>query len=323
MADQGVRAIAATTIRARQRVGGYFSKLAHRFRPTKGVRLWILPNGESVELFGEKRTNLMLVWSEDQTSPIDETGIRSRWPESPCVRKVGDNLVLVEVADSKPTNGGVVRPVPLVSPREVAEQVLASARETGDRGNEASALTDLGILLNRDGNTRLASEFLEQALAITREVGDLSRQCDVLGNLGLAAPGSGLAGESLNLFQQEVEHALSAADPIAEKLALDHLGLAHSNLHDPSRALASYTKALDLARKIGDRQHEADLVWNLGIEHAELGQHDQAVARGQETLSILRQLGSPVVGEYANLLQRFRTEHTAPRPIGSDRHRLG
>src|SRR5260370_40074714 len=121
MVDRGVRAIAATAMKGRQRVGGFFGKLVQRFQGATSSRSWVLPNGESVELLREKQTNLLLVWSEDEASPIDETRVTSRWPESRCARKVGNNLFLVEIADPKPGKGGADRPMPTSSPREVAE----------------------------------------------------------------------------------------------------------------------------------------------------------------------------------------------------------
>ena len=124
MVDQGVGAIAATSIRGKQRVGRFVGKLAQWFQGAKGVRLWVLPSGESVELFGERQTNLMLVWSEDETNSIDETRIKSRWPESQCLRRVGSNLFLVEITAPTPANGRADWPVPQGSPREVVEQVL-------------------------------------------------------------------------------------------------------------------------------------------------------------------------------------------------------
>jgi len=66
--------------------------------------------------------------------------------------------------------------LPYVSPREQAAQLLAVARRTGDRRQEASALTDLGILHQREGDTQRAVTLLEEALAIVRQLGDRSRE---------------------------------------------------------------------------------------------------------------------------------------------------
>jgi tetratricopeptide (TPR) repeat protein len=323
--DRGVGAAAATSMRARQRLGGFPGKVVQRLWGGKGSRSWVLPNGEPAELLGERQTNLMLVWSEDETTPIGETEVRSRWPGSRGIRRVGDNLLLVEVADPRPAERGadpptltgpppeVAEQAPTGPPREVAEQALASARSAGDRGREVSALVDLGVLLIREGDPRRAAALLQEALAIAEGLGDRARLSDVLGNLGLAALGSAQPVKALELFERELERAGDAGDRFAEKLALDHLGHAHAVRQDHVRALASYGRALDLARGVGDRQHEAELLWGLGIEHAELGQQDRAVALGQEAVDLLRQLGNPAAGDYARLLHQYRTEREGAR----------
>src|SRR5262249_53284749 len=118
--DRGVCAAAATSMRARQRLGGFLGKLVQRLRGPEGGRSWVLPNGELAELLGERQTNLLLVWSEDEASPIGETEVRSRWPESRRIRRVGDNLLLVEVTEPRPAERRADPPALTDPPREVA-----------------------------------------------------------------------------------------------------------------------------------------------------------------------------------------------------------
>src|SRR5262249_24365711 len=92
---QGVCATPATAIRARQRVGGFFGRLLQRFRKGPGEQTWVLPNGESAEQAGERQTDLVLAWAEDDTVPLGEAELRARWPEGKRFRKVGKSLFLV------------------------------------------------------------------------------------------------------------------------------------------------------------------------------------------------------------------------------------
>src|SRR6266487_44413 len=61
--ERGVRAVAATAIRARQPIRSFLGKLVHRFRKSE-KRSWMPPVGESAEQIGERRRDLLLVWSD-------------------------------------------------------------------------------------------------------------------------------------------------------------------------------------------------------------------------------------------------------------------
>src|SRR5262249_6336917 len=94
-AEQGICATAATAIRARQRARSLFGGLLPRFREEKGDQVWTLPNGEAAEQCGERQTDLVLAWSEDEAGPLDETRLRSRWPQGQRFQPIARNLFLV------------------------------------------------------------------------------------------------------------------------------------------------------------------------------------------------------------------------------------
>lgn len=307
---QGICATAATTVRVRQRIRGFLGKLWQRFHETPGAQTWVLPNGESAEQCGERQTDRLLVWPEDETGPLDEARIRGRWPECNQVQQLGKDLYLVAGVQppeaAHPSQHGPNTASPQVPPSEQAEQWLAAARRSGDRSREVSSLTDLGILSLRSGDAPRAVALLDEALALARQLGDQSRERDVLGNLGLAALAAGQASRARALLEQELTFARAAGDRFAEKSALDHLAQAHASLRDPVRALTFYEQALALARQVGDRQHEADLLWDLGIQYAEMGQRDQAAAQAQAAIDLLEQRGKPQAGWLAANLQKYR-----------------
>src|SRR5258708_4601676 len=76
-----IGATPAMLIQARQPVGGILGKLFGR-RSVPEDRAWLLPNGKSAEQWGERQTDLILVWAEDESTPLHESGIKSQWPES-------------------------------------------------------------------------------------------------------------------------------------------------------------------------------------------------------------------------------------------------
>jgi tetratricopeptide (TPR) repeat protein len=328
---QGLGATPAVSVPVRQAVRGIFGKLFRGFRRAAEGQAWTLPNGEAAEQSGERRSDLILVWAEDETNSLDETRVRSLWPEGKGFQQLGKNLFLVSGIELPAAGGGAEPAPPEGCPRAAAEQLLAAARGSGDRRREATALTDLGIIHRQEGDAKRAAALLEEALPITRELGDRSGERDVLGQLGMATLVLGQARRALELLEQALLYARAEGDRFAEKAALDHLGLAHSRVRDPARAIPLFTQALTLARDVGDRKHEAELLWYLAIQHAELGQREQALAHAQAAVDFLTATGKPQAAWFAHHLQRYRTgatgaglgETSEPDPAGSPEAFLG
>jgi tetratricopeptide (TPR) repeat protein len=308
--EEGICATPATAIRARQRCRGFFGKLLQRFQKGSQEQTWMLPNGEPAEQCGERESDLLLAWTEDEAAALDEPQLAARWPNNTRLKKLGNNLFLVSGITTAPASSETEPTPPQGQPREVAERLLAVARQKGDRSAEVSALTDLGIVCTRDGVVQRALQLLEEALTLARQLGDRARESDVGGNLGMAALASGQAPRALELFQQELAYARETRNAFAEKTALEHLGHAHSSLRDPAGAFSFFDQALALARQVGDRQNEADLLWYLGIQHAELGQQEQAIAKAQAAVDLLQRHGKPKARWYAHHLHNYRTGGT-------------
>jgi tetratricopeptide (TPR) repeat protein len=306
--EQEICAITATAIQARQPIRSFLGKLVHRFRKS-GERSWTVPNGEFAEQVGDRQRDLLLVWGEVDADSPDEARIKSRWPECQQIQKLGKNLYLVSGVESSSTESeapSLPAQPSQESPVPLAENMLAAARLAGDRRQDASALTDLGILLTRSGKAQQAVALLEEALTLVRQFGDRALESDVLDNLGMAVLADGQPGRALELFRQGLEGARSASDQFAEKMALFHLGLAYSAGRNTSQAFGYLEQALAIAREVADREHEADVLWQLGIVHAEAGQRDQAVARCQEAVDLFKQMGNPQVDWLETQLQKFR-----------------
>jgi len=310
--EQGLCSTEATSIPARKAVKGGLGTLWRRVVPAKGSRVLHLPNGESVEQCGDRQAGLILVWAEDATDLLDENRLKSRWPEGERFQKLGQNLFLVSGLNASAAKTAAVPPTPSpqsstpTRPREQAERLLTAARQSGDRGNVASALTDLGVTILNEGDARKALALLEEALTLTRQLNDRARESDVLGNLGMAALGVNQLQRARQIFEQELDNARVSKNHLAEKITLERLAITTGRMGDHHGALALFDKALPLARLVGDRQQEANLLWYQGIHHAVLGQRDLAVAKAEEAIAVLKLMGKPQAAWYGAQLQKYR-----------------
>lgn len=306
---QGLRAIPATSMPARQPVRGLLGKLIPRLGARAGGPEWRLPNGDPAERCGERRTDLILVWTVDESDPADESRLRALWPSSQGVEKLGRYVALVSGVESRTTPEKPEPSLPQGSPLQQAEGLLSAARAAGDRRREASALTDLGIVLLRGGDSARAATVLEDALRMVIQIGDRSLQGDVMGNLGLALLGVEETDRGMELVSQALEHARQSGNRFAEKSALDRLGLAHATRRHHEPAISAYESALALAHEVGDQQHAAELLWSLAIEHAELNHRDRAVTSAHQAVELLRAIGNPQAPWFDEHLRKYRAGH--------------
>ncbi len=318
----GLCATAATSVRAREWIGGAVGKILHGLRERKGDRSFTLPSGRSAEQCGERHADLLLIWAQE-TGPIaDASAIEQTWPQATRLERLGESLYLVggvpTEADRAKAAGKAAEPQQPISegatPREDAEKSLALARQTGDRRGEAIALTDLGVIGLNEGDPQRALNFLEQALALSRQLEDKEREYDILGNLGMALLAVRQPAQAWELFQHHLSYARSKGDPYAEKLTLERLAMAAGNLGDPNQANALYDQALAVTRRVGDRHQEANLLWQQGIQFAELGQRDLAIAKAEEAVTLFKLLGKPQASWYGAYLQKYRMGQLDDQP---------
>jgi tetratricopeptide (TPR) repeat protein len=314
VAGPGIRAAPATLVRVRQRVAGFFAQL---FRRGAGYS-WSLPNGRTGEQVGPRQTDLLLVWAEDATVPLEAQWVQARWPEGDRVQRLGKNLYLVLGVNQAVPGSPAAAPAaaaahpeePLAGARLEVERSLAAARALHDRRREASALADLGVIYLHQSQIKPAITTLGQALALARQVEDQARESDILGNLGLVTLAAGDARRAREIFALSLEAARRAGDRFAEKMALERIGVAHTRTAQPAEAVAAFDEALTLARAVGHRKHEADLLWYLGIAHAEGGQRDLALARAQASIRLMEQMGNPQAAVFAEHLQKYQAGET-------------
>src|SRR5262249_26979467 len=137
-------------------------------------RSWLLPNGAAAEETGNRRSDLILVWSSDAIVPLSEQRIRDRWPGCGRIRALGGNLYVVEgfaaeVAPEPSPSTAASSGLPPEQTREESERLLGDAKASGDRKREALAHIDLGLALKRHDDRVRGVGVLEQALVLAKQ----------------------------------------------------------------------------------------------------------------------------------------------------------
>ncbi len=188
---------------------------------------------------------------------------------------------------------------------------LTSARATGDRPDQARALSCRGTLLRLTGNYEPAVGALDEALDIYRELGDQHGRAEALQCMGviqrLAVDYSTAAitlTEALRLYQD-------AGDPLGQADALNELGFVQRLAGLQESAIASHRKALDLYRRLDDRGGQATSLRYLGRALQESGDYGDITSIYEQALDLYRGIDDPL-GQAHALSFLGVAEHMTP-----------
>jgi tetratricopeptide (TPR) repeat protein len=186
------------------------------------------------------------------------------------------------------------------------EVMLAAARKLKWRGDEGTALGNLGIAYNDLGETRRAIEFHEQALVIEREIGYRRGEGTALGSLGIAYKNLGETRRAIEFYEQYLAIAREIGDRSGEGIALGNLGNAYAILGETRRAIEFYEQALVIVCEIGDRRGEGTDLWNLSLAVDELGDREKAIALAEASLKIREEIEDPNASKVREQLAYWR-----------------
>ena len=134
-------------------------RLFKGLRRSSKNRDFLLPDGSSSEQCGERRTDLLLVWSPTPRPRSTNRAIQSAWPQAKRVRRLRKELFLVSGVETRSATsrraarGAPTRAIDRGQPQGTGRGFsLAAARKAGDRAAEATALADLGVTQLSEGD---------------------------------------------------------------------------------------------------------------------------------------------------------------------------
>jgi tetratricopeptide (TPR) repeat protein/transcriptional regulator with XRE-family HTH domain len=168
---------------------------------------------------------------------------------------------------------------------------LAAARQAGDRGGQARALHELGLLAWMTSDYPAAAARLAQAAALYADIDDRPGQGIVLNILGHVQMLTGDYPAAIASHQQALNLARGSGDRLAEAVALGVLGLTQQYTGDYPAAAANLAGALALFRSQGHRHGQADVLNDLGTLQTLTGDYQAAGANLQQALETFRDLG--------------------------------
>ena len=167
-----------------------------------------------------------------------------------------------------------------------------AALALGRPADEASALSQLGVIEIRRGRCAQAAAYLRQALALFGQAGDRLGAARALTNLASAERRQGHYAEGSSCHQQALAEFRAIGDQVGEARVLNGLGLDYWHRGQDEEAAGYFRDALTLFAGLGDRVNEAHALGNLGMVLGRLGAEARAVGYLQQALAEFRALGN-------------------------------
>ncbi len=180
------------------------------------------------------------------------------------------------------------------------EQSLEAARVQSDKLNEATTLSNIGLVWDDLGDKQKALDYYEQSLPLKREIGDKRGEAATLNNIGSVWDGLGDKQKALDYFEQALPLLREVGDKRVEAVTLNNIGLVWDDLGDKQKALDYYEQSLPLKREVGDKRGEATTLNNIGMVWDALGDQHKALDFYEQALPLKREVGD-VRGEAVTL----------------------
>jgi eukaryotic-like serine/threonine-protein kinase len=163
--------------------------------------------------------------------------------------------------------------------------------EAGDRHGTATALNDLGIVLQKEGDLTGAREKLEQARDYFRQVGDENGFAAVLTNLGEVYRAQGEPAQAEDLYREALNIFRKSGRKDNEYATMNDLGGVLYQRGDFRGARGLYENLLEVRKGAGDKNGVALAKTNLADVLRVQDELGRAVGFYEQALATFKDLG--------------------------------
>ncbi|MEH2077603.1 MAG: CHAT domain-containing protein [Nostoc sp.] len=173
---------------------------------------------------------------------------------------------------------------------EVYQQALKLRQIMGGKPNEASTLTDIADILNRQGKKQEAINALNQALDVQRQIKTRPAEAATLLTLGDVYLSLGAYPESVNVYKQSLGISQIIGDRSKETVTLSQIADVYRKSQTYPQALNYYQQALSISKSTGNCQKEALLLARISRNYLASGDYQQAISFSNQALDLSRNL---------------------------------
>lgn len=170
------------------------------------------------------------------------------------------------------------------------EEALPLFHSAGDRGREATALNNIGVIYHNLNEQQNALQHYNQALPLYRVGADQRGEATTLNNIGRAYDELGEKHNALDSYNQALLISRASGERVVEATTLGNIGAVYHSLGEPRKALEYYHQVLPIFRALGDKRTEGATLSNIGRIYDDLGEKQDAFYYLNRALPISREL---------------------------------
>jgi len=172
-----------------------------------------------------------------------------------------------------------------------AVDIFRSINSPNGRKALASALNNMGISYDMQGNYEKALDFYIQSLKIKEELDDKESIARSLNNIGVVLSSLGKNREALPYYTQALDIKEELGDRPGMASQYINIGNIYKENNDLPRAMEFYRKALDIYRETGNQSGIASVLFNIGSVEARADNLRAARSYLRRSLELRRQMG--------------------------------
>ena len=162
------------------------------------------------------------------------------------------------------------------------------AERSGDKAGTSSALINIGIVSDMQGQHREALQYYDRALEIAESIGDTKQISSALADMGIADEELGDYSEALAIYKRSLVIAESTHDKLNMASTLANIGEVYRKQGNSAVALEYFQKALDLdVKEKHDPAEIAQTLNNIGTVYQDMGNGARALDYFQQSLDQL------------------------------------
>lgn len=177
--------------------------------------------------------------------------------------------------------------------RKLCEKYLSKAAIMDDHATTARVLNLLGMARAESELAAEAISAHEGALTMARRLGNRGEEKSALWDLGLCYKKVGEYQKAAEMSTLAVTLAQELGDRYAEAACLCNLGLAYAGMGEMGAAIQRYQKALAVATEIQDKGWQGNALCNWSWALIALGQYEEALVYGAAALGFFDEIESP------------------------------
>ena len=164
-------------------------------------------------------------------------------------------------------------------------------RDIKNKSGEASALSNISLVYQKQGLKQKAFEMEVKALDMRKEIGDKSSIAASLNNLAVAYQNLGEIRKALDLYKEAVSVLININQEKDLELYYNNIGHMYMLLDKPDSAITYFNTSLEIGRRMNDKQMVCNSLVYIGEYFFAKQDYPKAIDYFKQGLKMAKEIG--------------------------------